>query len=60
MEILLPARLPAIHHNHPARYTSKTDTCPVGEGRELVGRRKDKREFPVEIHLSTLEAAAIP
>jgi protein-histidine pros-kinase len=57
LEILLPARLRAVHHDHFALYAANPHTRPMGAGRELVGRRKDNTEFPVEISLSALETA---
>ncbi|HET7159691.1 MAG TPA: PAS domain S-box protein, partial [Burkholderiales bacterium] len=57
VEILLPARVHAIHQAHRAQYVADPHTRPMGVGRELVGRRKDATEFPVEISLSAVEAA---
>ena len=57
LEILLPARLRAVHHDHLALYAANPHTRPMGAGCELVGRRKDNTEFPVEISLSALETA---
>ena len=57
VEILLPARLRATHHDHQVQYAANPHTRPMGAGRELVGHRKDDSEFPVEISLSALEAA---
>jgi protein-histidine pros-kinase len=57
VEILLPEGLQAIHRDHRAQYIADPHTRPMGAGRELVGRRKDASEFPVEISLSALDTA---
>lgn len=58
VEILLPTHLHGIHQEHRARYVADPHTRPMGVGRELVGRRKDASEFPVEISLSVVEVAS--
>jgi PAS domain S-box-containing protein len=58
VEVLVPARLRAPHVGHRATYQEKPITRPMGQGLDLVGRRKDGSEFPVEISLSPLESAA--
>jgi PAS domain S-box-containing protein len=58
VEILLPTRLQAIHQEHRAQYVADPHTRPMGVGRELMGRRKDATEFPVEISLSAVELAS--
>jgi two-component system, LuxR family, sensor kinase FixL len=58
IEILLPARVHGIHQEHRARYVADPHTRPMCVGRELMGRRKDATEFPVEISLSVVEVAS--
>lgn len=55
IEILIPDRVQKNHINHRTGYFVQSKTRPMGEGRELAGRRKNGSEFPVEISLSPLE-----
>lgn len=52
IEGLLPKNLRAAHHHHRQAFMAKPETRPMGKGRELLARRKDGSEFPVEISLS--------
>lgn len=54
LELLLPRRFHAAHASHRERYFSTPRTRPMGVGLDLVGRRKDGTEFPVEISLNPL------
>ena len=54
LELLLPQRSRAAHAAHRDRYFSAPRTRPMGVGLNLVGRRKDGSEFPVEISLNPL------
>ena len=52
VEILLPERLRTQHRAYRHSFTESPILRPMGAGRDLVGRRKDGNEFPVEISLS--------
>jgi PAS domain S-box-containing protein len=52
VDLLLPVRLRAAHVAHRATYHASPRTRPMGAGLDLVARRKDGTEFPVEISLS--------
>ena len=54
VELLLPDRLHEAHARHRADYHATPATRPMGVGLDLLGRRKDGTEFPVEISLSPL------
>jgi len=55
VEMLIPERLRGQHPSHRDGYMHSPRTRVMGVGGELVGRRKDSTEFPVEISLSPLE-----
>lgn len=52
IEALLPDRLRDRHLLHRQGYMADPALRPMGEGLDLVARRKDRSEFPVEISLS--------
>jgi PAS domain S-box-containing protein len=54
VELLVPERYRSGHATHRREYTKAPKTRPMGAGRELLGRRRDGSEFPVEISLSPL------
>lgn len=54
VEILLPERIRAIHTHYRAAYFAAPAQRALGDGRHLIGRRRDGSEFPVEIGLSYL------
>ncbi|HEV2663210.1 MAG TPA: PAS domain-containing protein, partial [Ktedonobacteraceae bacterium] len=51
LEVLLPERLRTAHLAHRRTYMTAPLRRPMGVGLDLVGRRKDGSEFPVEISL---------
>jgi two-component system CheB/CheR fusion protein len=54
--ILIPQRLQTVHQEHTQAYVQDPRVRPMGLGLDLVGRRKDGSEFPVEISLSPLRS----
>jgi PAS domain S-box-containing protein len=56
IEVLVPDRSRALHRGQRAAYIEHPRARPMGIGMELAGRRKDGREFPVEISLSPILA----
>lgn len=54
IDILVPDRMRAAHAGHRARYLQQPQARRMGEGRDLVGRRKDGSEFPAEIGLNPM------
>jgi PAS domain S-box-containing protein len=52
---LVPPRFRTPHAGYRSDYSREPRTRPMGEGRELSGRRRDGSEFPVEISLSPLQ-----
>lgn len=55
VERFLPERFHAPHALHRAKYFDQPLTRPMGLGLSLYARRKDGREFPVEISLSATQ-----
>jgi PAS domain S-box-containing protein len=53
LERLMPARFRDVHVLHRARYLADPVPRMMGNGLNLVGRRKDGSEFPIEVGLST-------
>lgn len=52
VEILLPEALREGHVSRRAGYSLRPHARPMGQGMDLVARRKDGSEFPVEISLN--------
>lgn len=52
VEMLVPERQRAQHHQHRDDYYSRPKIRRMGSGLDLNGRRRDGSEFPVEISLS--------
>jgi PAS domain S-box-containing protein len=55
LEILLPEELRRRHAQHRVDYFSRPRARPMGLGMDLVGRRKDGTEFPIEVSLSYID-----
>lgn len=51
LEVLLPERFHTAHVMHRHSYVTTPLRRPMGAGLDLVGRRKDGSEFPVDISL---------
>lgn len=56
IEMLLPERSRAAHVRHRPGYLKAPSTRAMGGSLELIARRKDGSEFPVEISLSPLQS----
>jgi PAS domain S-box-containing protein len=57
IEMLLPESLRERHVQNRAAFGDDPRLRPMGAGRDLVARRKDGSEFPVEISLSPVKSA---
>jgi protein-histidine pros-kinase len=58
VEVLLPERLHQAHRGHRTRFQEDPRLRPMGVGRDLLARRRDGSEFPVEISLSPVASKA--
>lgn len=56
VEILMPERFRGAHAGHRSRYAAAPRFRPMGRGLQLMGRRSDGSEFPVEVSLSYFSA----
>lgn len=55
IEALVPAGLREAHRAHRSRFGARPEARPMGARLNLMARRLDGREFPVEIALSPVE-----
>lgn len=55
IELLVPERFRQIHSHHRSTYYAAPRMRPMGANLELLGRRKDGSEFPVDILLSPVQ-----
>ncbi len=58
LEILIPERFAAQHAAHQSKYLNEPRLRPMGADLDLLARRRDGTEFPVDIMLSHLETKA--
>lgn len=54
VDLLLPERMQARHAHHRRNFAEDPRARPMGAGLDLLGRRADGSEFPLEISLSPL------
>lgn len=54
--VLLPDHLRAAHNNHRKDFMTQPETRTMGRGRELLAKRKDGSQFPLEISLSCFKS----
>jgi PAS domain S-box-containing protein len=57
LEVLMPEKLAETHGQRRRQYFENPHSRPMGLGMDLVARRKDGSEFPVEISLSHIATA---
>ena len=57
VDMLVPERLRASHPTHRKDYNAHPHTRQMGAGLELLGKRKDGGEFPIDIMLAPIETA---
>jgi PAS domain S-box-containing protein len=57
IEVLLPERFRDLHARHRSNYARDPHARSMGVGLQLLGRRKNGSEFPVEISLAPLKSA---
>ena len=54
VEILLPDKLRGKHASQRNGFLQRPDARHLGTGRDFLGRRKDGREFPIEVGLNPI------
>ncbi|MBX3052559.1 MAG: PAS domain S-box protein [Caldilineaceae bacterium] len=55
LSVLLPERFVNLHASHTNTYFAHPRRRPMGDNRDLWGRRKNGEEFPIEVSLSYLD-----
>ncbi len=60
IEVLIPERFHRSHRGYRTGYSEKPHVRPMASGLDLVARRKDGTEFPVEISLSPMHTGGGP
>lgn len=55
LERLLPTRFHSAHRTHRTQYLAAPYVRPMGAGLELLGKRADASEFPVDISLRPIQ-----
>jgi len=55
IEMLLPDRLQILHTTHRQHYFAAPHTRSMGLGLDLFGKRKDGREFPIDVSLRPIQ-----
>jgi PAS domain S-box-containing protein len=60
LSLLLPDRFVKLHAKYVENYFENPRIRPMGERPELMGRRKDGTEFPIDVSLSYLATDAGP
>jgi PAS domain S-box-containing protein len=58
VEVLLPQDARSGHAGFRKAFARAPQTRPMGNGRDLLGRRKDGSEFPIEIGLNPISTTA--
>jgi PAS domain S-box-containing protein len=51
IELLVPDRWPALHQPERAEYAQTLQALPIGSRLDLLGRKRDRSEFPIEVSL---------
>jgi len=58
IEALVPERLRSMHVGYRKMFAAAPESRPMGAGRDLLGLRRDGREFPIEIGLNPIRTGA--